>query len=82
MGPYKDKSWEAEAQSHFLMRVPAHAMVTGAVPAAHVWALLANVDAVQSPLVLGCVIALTPAEAGGTGPRNGTVIKNSIVTDM
>lgn len=50
--------------------VPAHAVVTGAVPAAHVWTLLPNVNVVQSPLVLGCVVALTPAEAGGTGPTD------------
>lgn len=36
----------------------------------HVGALLPDVNVVQGPLVLHCGIALTPAEAGGAGPRN------------
>lgn len=61
---------EKQETSHALWCVPAQAAVARAMPATHVRALLPDVNVVQSPLVLGCVIALTPTEAGGTGPRN------------
>ena len=37
---------EKQSQPGLLTHVPAHAVVAGAMPTAHVWALLPNVNAV------------------------------------
>lgn len=44
-------------------------MVTPAVSVAHVETLLADVDVVQSPLVLLAVVTLDPSKPGCTGPE-------------
>lgn len=56
-----------------LLLSPAVPVVAPAMPVAHLWALLSDVDVIQSPLVLLAVVVLDPAEPCGTGPAKEPV---------